>query len=602
MRTSRWAKSRRHRSATRLPALVAVISLAFVGTGFAAWPASAALPENCTQTGSTVTCTFNFTGAAQSWTVPVGVASATFDLYGAAGGAAEASNPGGKGAHVTATLEVTGGSSYDLMVGEAGTNGTGSGAEIEAFNGGGRGGTAEASFFWTAGGGGATDVRPSGGGLADRLVVAGGGGGGADTSLAGVEYDGGPGGPSGSAGTSGSLGFPNAPGGGGGGAGTSTGGAGGSSATAAGQGGSLGQGGAGADNSNPFGNTGAGGGGGYYGGGGGGAGSVTSDSIVLLKAGGPGGGGGGSSFVTPLATGTPIIAEGANQGHGSLVITYTDPGAAVITLDQPTITGSAVVGGTLTANTGTPDPSDVNLAYSWKAAGSQVGTASTYSPTASDVGKTITVTVTASKTGFDDVSKTSDPTSAVTAASFDPGPTASISGIPQVGSTLTAGEGSANPTPDSYNYQWFAEGSEISGATNKTFTLTASQLGKQITVRVTAIKAGFVEASDTSGPTAAVTAAVFNPGPDASITGTTRVGSTLTAHEGNVSPTPDSFRYQWFANGKAIKGATGKTLRLDNEHSGKTITVLVTAVKAGFPEASDLSEPTAKVTNGNGPK
>lgn len=94
-----------------------------------------------------------------------------------------------------------------------------------------------------------------------------------------------------------------------------------------------------------------------------------------------------------------------------------------------------------------------------------------------------------------------------------------------------------------------------------------------------------------------VSPAEFDPGPTASITGTPRVGSTLTAHAGSPSPTPDSFAYQWFADGVPIGGATQETLTLTSGQSGKAITVKVTAVKAGITDASDVSDPTAKVSN-----
>ena len=51
-------------------------ALAVVGLSTLAFAASAAA----------TTATFNYTGAAQTWTVPAGVTSATFDLYGAQGG------------------------------------------------------------------------------------------------------------------------------------------------------------------------------------------------------------------------------------------------------------------------------------------------------------------------------------------------------------------------------------------------------------------------------------------------------------------------------------------------------------------------------------
>ena len=54
---------------------------------------------------ATVVC--GYTGAAQYWAVPGWVTRATFTLYGAQGGAANSSTPGGGlGAEVTSTLTV----------------------------------------------------------------------------------------------------------------------------------------------------------------------------------------------------------------------------------------------------------------------------------------------------------------------------------------------------------------------------------------------------------------------------------------------------------------------------------------------------------------
>jgi len=89
----------------------------------------------------------------------------------------------------------------------------------------------------------------------------------------------------------------------------------------------------------------------------------------------------------------------------------------------------------------------------------------------------------------------------------------------------------------------------------------------------------------------------FEPGPTATITGAPRVGSTLTADEGSPAPTPDSFTYQWLANDVAIGGATHKTFTPTSAQNGKTITVVVTAVKLGYTSTSDTSAPTVPVTN-----
>lgn len=58
---------------------------------------------------------------------------------------------------------------------------------------------------------------------------------------------------------------------------------------------------------------------------------------------------------------------------------------------------------------------------------------------------------------------------------------------PAVGELLTASTGTFTGDPTiTYAYRWFAGGVAISGATGSTFTPTSAQVGKTITVRVTA--------------------------------------------------------------------------------------------------------------------
>ena len=86
-----------------------------------------------------------------------------------------------------------------------------------------------------------------------------------------------------------------------------------------------------------------------------------------------------------------------------------------------------------------------------------------------------------------------------------------IGGTPQVEETLTANtspiddeDGLSNAT---FEYQWIAGGSDIDGATGASFTLTASQQGKTIQVRVTFTDDADNEETLTSEATAEVTAA-----------------------------------------------------------------------------------------------
>src|SRR4051794_27092716 len=58
--------------------------LVVAGTLFVAAPSARAAV--CTTNVDVTTCEFGYTGAAQTWVVPAGVSSATFDVQGAQGG------------------------------------------------------------------------------------------------------------------------------------------------------------------------------------------------------------------------------------------------------------------------------------------------------------------------------------------------------------------------------------------------------------------------------------------------------------------------------------------------------------------------------------
>ena len=90
-------------------------------------------------------------------------------------------------------------------------------------------------------------------------------------------------------------------------------------------------------------------------------------------------------------------------------------------LTPPTISGSPVVGQTLTASPGTWNLAATTFHYQWFAGTTPVGTDTpTYAPQAADVGKAITVTVVGSVAGLGSAAATSAPTAAVTGASTPP--------------------------------------------------------------------------------------------------------------------------------------------------------------------------------------
>ena len=178
-----------------------------------------------------------------------------------------------------------------------------------------------------------------------------------------------------------------------------------------------------------------------------------------------------------------------------------------------------------------------------------------------------------------------------------------ITGTAKAGSTLTAVPGTWGPSPVALTYQWKANGTAsglaIAGATASTYKLTAADVGKTISVTVTGTKAGYTTAANTSARTGTVMA--LNPvltAPVPAITGTAKVGYTLTAAPGTWGPAPVALAYQWKANGVAIAGATASTYKPASTVVGKTLTVTVTGTKAGYTTAAKSSAVTVKVAAG----
>src|SRR5690606_26195129 len=82
---------------------------------------------------------------------------------------------------------------------------------------------------------------------------------------------------------------------------------------------------------------------------------------------------------------------------------------------------------------------------------------------------------------------------------------------------------------------------------------------------------------------------------------TVSVGATLGVDKGAWT-TGTTFKYQWYANGKAISKATKATYKLTSKEAGKAITVKVTGSKSGYATVSLTSAVTEKVITSPTPK
>ena len=184
----------------------------------------------------------------------------------------------------------------------------------------------------------------------------------------------------------------------------------------------------------------------------------------------------------------------------------------------PTINGTPQVDQTLTTDTSPIDDADglnnVSYEYQWIAGGTDIGgaTGSTYTFTYGEQGQTVRVRVTFTDDEGNEESLTSIATVAVAAApNREATGKAAINGTPQVEETLTADSANIRDedglTNVSYSYQWIAGGSDISGATGIAYTLTASEQGQTVQVRVTFTDDRNNSETLTSIATAAVAAA-----------------------------------------------------------------------------------------------
>ena len=129
-----------------------------------------------------------------------------------------------------------------------------------------------------------------------------------------------------------------------------------------------------------------------------------------------------------------------------------------------------------------------------------------------------------------------------------------VTGTAKVGQTLTAGDGTWSNTPTSYAYQWLrCNGGgnscvNVANGTQKTYTLVGVDSGNTMRVRVTATNADG-SASAQSDQTAAVEPATSSAAPKntsaPTISGTPKVGQTLTADNGSWSGNPTTYTYAW---------------------------------------------------------
>jgi hypothetical protein len=164
-----------------------------------------------------------------------------------------------------------------------------------------------------------------------------------------------------------------------------------------------------------------------------------------------------------------------------------------------------------------------------------------------------------------------------------------IQGTGQVGSMLT----STDPTWDREGvtnfYQWLRSGSPIPDANAATYEVSGADLNKPISLRVTGHLPGYRDTVSTSNAITAVSGPAPTTATPPSISGSGRVGSTLTATPPTWNEPGVTMTYQWLRDDAAISFQTGATYTVASSDVDHDISVRVIGRKSGYGDATVTS-------------
>ena len=321
--------------------------------------------------------------------------------------------------------------------------------------------------------------------------------------------------------------------------------------------------------------------------------NATSGAFLLPVPGNDGVLTGGESWSN--ASGTLKVA-----GNGSTVSVVRNTNVAPVSGGVASI-GAPTARRDVSASASGFSPAPAGYRYQWTIDGQPVPGAeeSTFRPTAAMTGRALAVIVTAYAPGLNPTSRTSSPQTVAPADWYATGARRSpeISGSKRVGRTLTAAGldwvdyYGQKPGDLAVVYTWTRNGKVVERATSATYRLTAKDLGKRIQVVERPRAAGFDTAPYArSAPTSKVRIGRL-------VTTRPRIGGKVRVGKRVVARTKgwtrgSKLRYQWFVGRSAIRGATGKKLRLTRSLKGRKIAVKVTGTKKGFKKATAKSRQT----------
>lgn len=175
-------------------------------------------------------------------------------------------------------------------------------------------------------------------------------------------------------------------------------------------------------------------------------------------------------------------------------------------------------------------------------------------------------------------------------------PTPAIIGTPQVGGRIVA---LAQPWIPGMrmSYYWYRDGQRITHWMDSadSITLAPEDAGRQITVAVHGYSRGYAYSKSAQSAPVIPPMLEFSATPVPSISGTPKVGSTLTVVPGTWTAKPSKLAYQWYRSESAIQGAVNRTYKLTADDIGEKITVRVVGSRVGYVAATQYSAATPPI-------
>ena len=283
-----------------------------------------------------------------------------------------------------------------------------------------------------------------------------------------------------------------------------------------------------------------------------------------------------------------ITAKIAGHALGSTIVTAGTTGIGYLkNVVAPKVTKS---GSTLTVSGGTWNAPATSFQYAWQTvdpltgSGTLVSTTASYTPVAADAGKYIRVYLQANRSHYapGEVLVTAQPGSAVA-----PVLPSTVSGAATVGSVLTVAPGTWSVTGTSVGYQWLRNGVPIAGATNPSYTQVLADVGRKVSVRITASAFGHTNGVLTLVRPATVNSVIPTATSAPVIVGEYHqshyeIDEKLIAKPGTWSVSGLVFSYQWLRSGSPIAGATGASYLTRAADLGAEVSVTVTARRANY--------------------